>query len=66
MTTIAPVSSQTIGQKLDAEIAAIKAGTHSAVVDVETFGSKLKSWLAEHIADLGGYAGIIAAVKHWF
>jgi hypothetical protein len=69
MTTIPPVT-QTLGQKVGA---AIDSGTHKIQIvatdfetDVKSFASKAKTWIADHVADISGYAAIVAAIKHWF
>jgi hypothetical protein len=66
MTTIAPVTTQSIGQKLDADLAALKAKAGIIESDVESFGSKAKTWIEANIVHIAGYTSIVAALKHLF
>ena len=62
--TIQPAT-LTIGQKLDAELNAIKGFPHAALTDVESAGSKVAKWVGNNAVHVAGYGGIIAVLKHF-
>jgi hypothetical protein len=64
MTTIAPVTTRTAGQILDADLAALKAKAGIIETDVESEATKVWTWFKANVVHIAGYTSIVAALKH--